>query len=142
MAESYDDAPYLLRHAADIRRLVERLSGLEVVHLNSTSTGGGVAEILTSLVPLSRWYNVETRWLVVPPDQNFFGVTRKVHDLLQGAPGALSDEEWRIYTSHVWSAGAPVVDEDRPRVWFVLGHVLALPHMWNEWLLSPTPSIS
>lgn len=124
MAESYDDAPYLLRHAADIRRLVERLSGLEVVHLNSTSTGGGVAEILTSLVPLSRWYNVETRWLVVPPDQNFFGVTRKVHDLLQGAPGALSDEEWRIYTSHVWSAGAPVVDEDRPRVWFVHDHQL------------------
>jgi trehalose synthase len=123
IAESYD-APHLLRYAPNIRRLVEQLNGTQVVHLNSTSSGGGVAEIQTSMIPLSRWHNIETQWLVVPPSQAYFGVTRKVHDLLQGAPGALSDEEWRIYTSHVWSAGPPLPRNTRPRVWFVHDHQL------------------
>jgi len=122
VAESYGDAAYLLRHAAEIRRLAAQIGDVQVIHLNSTGTGGGVAEILTSLLPLSRWYNVDTGWLVIPPDQAYFGVTRKVHDLLQGAPGALSDEEWRVYTSHVWSAGAPLAGNPRPRVWFVHDH--------------------
>jgi trehalose synthase len=124
VAESFGDAPYLLRHAGEIRRLAAELDGVQVVHLNSTSTGGGVAEILTGLIPLSRWYHLDTRWLVIPPRQAYFGVTRKIHDLLQGAPGALSAEEWRIYTSHVWSAGAPLADDPRPRVWFVHDHQL------------------
>jgi trehalose synthase len=124
VAENYDDAPYLLRHCAEIRRLAASIDGVQVVHLNSTSTGGGVAEILTSLVPLSRWYNLDARWLVIPPKQAYFGVTRKVHDMLQGAPGALSDEEWRVFTSHVWSAGKPFEDDPRPRVWFVHDHQL------------------
>ena len=123
VAESYD-APYLLRYAGDIRRLVAQLDGVQVVHLNTTSTGGGVAEILTSMIPLSRWYNIDARWLVMPPDQDYFGVTRKIHDLLQGGSGALSDDEWRIFVSHVWSAGTPLAGDPRPRIWFVHDHQL------------------
>ncbi|HWC30338.1 MAG TPA: glycosyltransferase [Dehalococcoidia bacterium] len=120
-AESYD-APYLLRYAGTIRRLASHLAGIEVVHVNSTASGGGVAEILTSLIPLSRWYLLDTRWLVIPPDPGFFAVTRKVHDLLQGAPGELTDEEWQTYISHVHAAGAPLAWDGRPRVWFLHDH--------------------
>jgi trehalose synthase len=124
VAESYGDAPFLLHHADEIARLAGQVEGLQFVHLNSTGTGGGVAEILTSLVPVSHWYKVDARWLVIPPDQEYFGVTRKIHDLLQGAPGELSDEEFFIYTSHVWSAGPPLEEDHQPRAWFVHDHQL------------------
>ena len=83
------DAPYLQRYQLELRRMAAQLRGIEVVHLNSTGVGGGVAEILTSMIPLSRWYGLDTRWLVIPPDNDYFGVTRKVHDLLQGEEGEI-----------------------------------------------------
>lgn len=123
IAESYD-APYLRRYDDDIRRLTAELDGVQVVHLNSTATGGGVAEILTSLIPLSRWHKLDVRWLVIPPNQDYFGVTRKVHDMLQGAPGELTKGDWQIYTSHVFESGAPLANEPRRRVWFIHDHQL------------------
>jgi trehalose synthase len=83
-----------------------------------------VAEILSSLIPLSRWYGLETRWLVIPPDNDYFGVTRKIHDLLQGEEGDLTEDEWETYLSHVRTSGAPLTGDPRPRVWFVHDHQL------------------
>jgi trehalose synthase len=123
VGEGYD-APYLLRYELELRRVAARLREFEVVHVNSTGVGGGVAEILSSLIPLSRWYGLETRWLVIPPDNAYFGVTRRIHDLLQGEEGDLSEEEWETYLSHVRSSGAPLADDPRPRVWFVHDHQL------------------
>ena len=121
--EGYD-APYLQRYQAQLRRMSAELEGVEVVHLNSTGYGGGVAEILTSMIPLSRWYGLDTRWLVIPPDDGYFGVTRKVHDLLQGDEGDLTEEEWQTYLTHVRASGAPLAEDSRPRVWFVHDHQL------------------
>jgi trehalose synthase len=118
------DAPYLQRHANELRSLAEQLKGIEVIHLNSTGVGGGVAEILTSIIPLSRWYGIETRWLVIPPDNGYFRVTRKIHDLLQGGEGDLGEEDWQTYRSHVRDSGAPLSNDPRPRVWFVHDHQL------------------
>jgi trehalose synthase len=112
----------LQRYQLDLRRMAAQLRGVEVVHLNSTGFGGGVAEILTSMIPLSRWYGLETRWLVIPPDDAYFGVTRKVHDLLQGEEGDLTEAEWQTYLAHVRGAGAPLAGDPRPRVWFVHDH--------------------
>jgi len=121
--EGYD-APHLLRHQLELRRMAAQLRDIEVIHLNSTGVGGGVAEILTSMIPLSRWYGLETRWLVIPPNDDYFGVTRKIHDLLQGEEGDLTEDEWDTYLSHVQASGAPLADDPRPRVWFVHDHQL------------------
>ncbi len=118
------DAPYFQQYELELRRLAAQFKGVEIIHLNSTGVGGGVAEILTSMLPLSRWYGLETRWLVIPPDMDYFGVTRKVHDLLQGEAGDLTEDEWSTYLAHVRASGAPLADDPRPRVWFVHDHQL------------------
>ena len=118
------DAPFLQRYQTELRRMAAQLRGCEVIHLNSTGTGGGVAEILTSIIPLSRWYGIETRWMVIPPSDAYFHVTRRIHDLLQGEEGDLTEAEWRTYLAHVRESGAPLSREPRRRVWFVHDHQL------------------
>ena len=70
----------------DLERVAMRLQGLKVAHLNATSMGGGVAEILQSLVPLMNGLKVETKWYCINPDagQDFFQVTKNIHNSLQG----------------------------------------------------------
>jgi trehalose synthase len=68
----------------DIERLATRLSGLKVAHLNATSMGGGVAEILRSLVPLMNGLGIQTNWYCIRAEQNFFQITKNIHNSLQG----------------------------------------------------------
>ena len=69
-----------------------------VIHINSTAYGGGVAEIMHSLVPLSNALGISTRRVVITPgNSRFFDVTKRIHNMLQGAPGELSEEELAIY---------------------------------------------
>jgi trehalose synthase len=63
------------------------LAGRTVWNVNSTASGGGVAEMLQALVAYSRGAGVETRWLVLDGDAPFFAVTKRIHNLLHGAPG-------------------------------------------------------
>ncbi len=68
----------------ELERLSSRLGGLKVAHLNATSMGGGVAEILRSLVPMMNALGIETRWYCINGDQDFFWVTKNIHNSLQG----------------------------------------------------------
>lgn len=68
----------------DLERLAIRLRGLKVGHLNATSMGGGVAEILRSLVPLMNGLGLKTDWYAIAPDRDFFQVTKNIHNSLQG----------------------------------------------------------
>ncbi len=86
---------------AEVRRLADGLRGLRVVHVNSTADGGGVAEILRSMVPLMRDAGVDASWLVMPGDEGFFSITKQLHNQLQGAPGDLPDNLWDSYIDHV-----------------------------------------
>ena len=81
----------------DLQSLVRDLNGSRVIHVNSTPVGGGVAEILRSLVPLSKGLGLDTDWYIVSPPKEFFDVTKKIHNLLQGADGALTDAESETY---------------------------------------------
>ena len=74
-----------------------QLNGLRIVHINSTATGGGVAEILQSLVPLTNALGISTERVVINPPPEFFQVTKRIHNLLQGAEGTLSTEELDTY---------------------------------------------
>ncbi len=74
-----------------------RLAGLRVLHVNATPVGGGVAEILRSLVPLMNAVGVEASWFVLDPSEEFFAVTKKLHNALQGKPVAFSEVEMDLY---------------------------------------------
>lgn len=76
------------------------LRGAHVVHVNSTAVGGGVAEILKSLSPLMTDAGVHSQWMVIEGAPEFFEITKRLHNLLQGAEGALTDEELNRYIDH------------------------------------------
>lgn len=83
-----------------IDRLLEiarRLKGVRVVHVNSTAFGGGVAEILRSMVPLMTSVGLKAEWLVITPPPEFFNVTKKIHNGLQGMEVTLTNEEKEFY---------------------------------------------
>ena len=81
----------------EIRDLVEDLNGLRVLHLSATAFGGGVAEILYTLIPLMNDVGIEAEWQVMLGREEFYNATKRLHNALQGNPDSLSDEEWQIY---------------------------------------------
>jgi len=81
----------------EIKKLAEPLKGKKVLHVNATAYGGGVAEILHNLVPLMRSVGLDARWRVIEAPDEFFNVTKKFHNTLQGADIEISEEEWNLY---------------------------------------------
>src|SRR2546421_10675720 len=81
----------------EIRTLSERLAGLKVLHLSATAFGGGVSEILYTLVPLMRDVGLEAEWQVIVGREEVFNATKLLHNALQGAPDDLSSEERHVY---------------------------------------------
>src|SRR5215469_8652003 len=69
---------------AELRLLGERLSSRRILNINSTRVGGGVAEILNRLVPLLQEVGVDARWDVIRGTQEFFDLTKRVHNALHG----------------------------------------------------------
>ena len=119
----FDDYRPLLdpKLADELAAVAGELGKLRVLHLNSTATGGGVAEILQSMVPLGNSLGIETERIVINPDAaEFFDVTKKIHNMLQGSEGELSPEELGIYFSCIQR----VADDMKAKsltadVWFV-----------------------
>jgi trehalose synthase len=81
----------------EIRELAEPLKGRRVVHLSATAFGGGVSEILYTLVPLMRDVGLEVEWQVIYGREEFFNATKVMHNALQGSPHELTDEQWDIW---------------------------------------------
>ncbi len=69
---------------ARIRDLAEALRGARVLHINATAFGGGVAEILQTLVPLMQNVGLDASWQVINGADEFFNVTKAMHNGLQG----------------------------------------------------------
>jgi trehalose synthase len=85
---------------AEVRELAAQLRGLRVLELSATATGGGVAELLSSLVPLQRDLGIGAEWMVIAGDHRFFEVTKRIHNGLQGMDVDLSAAEREEYLSH------------------------------------------
>jgi trehalose synthase len=64
-----------------------------VQNINSTSVGGGVAELLSRLIPLFKQLGVEVNWDVIKGDERFFEITKKFHNALQGFEAIITDED-------------------------------------------------
>ena len=81
----------------EIRRLAEPLRGKRIVHLSATAFGGGVAEINYTLVPLMQDAGLDVEWRIIKGADEFFGVTKTIHNALQGDPTALTLEQEQLY---------------------------------------------
>ncbi|MBM4351333.1 MAG: glycosyl transferase family 1, partial [Deltaproteobacteria bacterium] len=75
-----------LQTLEELYLLAEGLKGKRVKMVNSTAVGGGVAEILHRLVPLLNELGIQTQWEVIKGGEDFFVVTKKIHNTLHGEP--------------------------------------------------------
>jgi trehalose synthase len=83
-----------------IRSLAEPLAGKRVLHLSATAFGGGVAEILYTLIPLMRDAGLDTEWRVISGQDEFFDVTKTIHNALQGSERGLTLEQERVFRDY------------------------------------------
>lgn len=80
-----------------LRQLAEPLKGLRLVHINSTKSGGGVAEILYKMVPLMRELGIDAQWEIITGEPLFYECTKGFHNAIQGNPVNLTDTQVRSY---------------------------------------------
>ena len=85
-----------------ILRKAEPLKDLHITHVNSTYYGGGVAVLLSSLSLLMNSVGIKTGWRVIQGSPDFFSVTKKIHNALQGGEINLSDQKKQIYENVVY----------------------------------------
>jgi trehalose synthase len=81
----------------EIRELAAPLEGKRVLHVSATAFGGGVSEILYTLVPLMRDVGLETSWQIIMGREEFFNATKLLHNSLQGDPSSLTEEQWELF---------------------------------------------
>ena len=84
----------------EVVSLGERLRGKRVLHVSATSFGGGVAEILYTLVPLMRDVGLDAEWDIMFGSEPFFNVTKSFHNALQGAEYELTVEDRAIFEEY------------------------------------------
>jgi trehalose synthase len=84
----------------EIRELAAPLRGRRVVHLSATAFGGGVSEILYTLVPLMRDVGLEVEWQVIYGREEFFNATKIMHNALQGNPQDLTEDQWATWSQY------------------------------------------
>ncbi len=86
---------------AHVRELARELRGARILQLNATPYGGGVAELLNSLVPLKKGLGLDVTWGVIVAEPAFFALTKRLHNALQGAPSFdAPKDELAAYLSH------------------------------------------
>jgi trehalose synthase len=81
----------------ELRMLASRLSGKTVLNINSTLVGGGVAEILSRVVPLLNQLGVDVRWQIISGGPQFFKVTKRLHNALHGKAESISDGDFSLF---------------------------------------------
>ncbi|MEW6770269.1 MAG: glycosyltransferase [Bacillota bacterium] len=77
--------------------LAEKIPGKKIQNVNSTSVGGGVAEILTRMIPLLRELGVDAKWDVIKGNDKFFNITKRIHNALHGANVEITPEDWDYF---------------------------------------------
>jgi trehalose synthase len=83
-----------------IRELAEPVQGLRVLHVSATAFGGGVSEILYTLVPLMRDAGLDAHWNVILGREEFFNVTKLMHNSLQGDEITLTEQQWEVFHAY------------------------------------------
>jgi len=84
----------------EIRRLAEPLAGMRVAHLSATAFGGGVAEINYTLIPLMCSAGLDVEWRIIRGAEDFYTVTKTIHNALQGNPQDLDDDQRNVFRAY------------------------------------------
>jgi trehalose synthase len=92
-----DYTPLLGGEVDELRALARPLAHREVLMVNSTRVGGGVAELLNRIVPIMEELEMRPRWEVVIGEQEFYEVTKGFHNALHGSPAPLPDRAFDIF---------------------------------------------
>jgi trehalose synthase len=95
---------------AELEALAEPLRGLRVLHISATAYGGGVAELLHTLVPLMRSAGLAAEWRVLTGSEAFFAQTKRMHNALQGMELPLTPELEALYLETNIANAASLVD--------------------------------
>lgn len=77
--------------------LAEKLEGKKIQNINSTGVGGGVAEILTRMIPLLRQLGVDASWNVIKGNEKFFSITKKLHNALHGVDVSVTSDDFDYF---------------------------------------------
>jgi trehalose synthase len=85
---------------AEIRELAEPLRDARIAHVSATAFGGGVAEILYTLVPLMKDVGLDVEWQILYGREEFFHATKVMHNALQGATDDLTEEQWSVWQKY------------------------------------------
>lgn len=91
-------------HVERLKQSAIPLKGKKIVEINSTSTGGGVAELLSSQIPMCHELGLDVEWYTLPPDDRFFATTKGLHNCLQGEcaiDSVLDFEYYQQYLSQI-----------------------------------------
>ena len=81
----------------ELLAVADQLKGKRVAHVNATSYGGGVAELLYSVVPLMRDLGLDVHWFTISGSNAFFEATKTIHNALQGAEAGLTPDMQSVY---------------------------------------------
>lgn len=84
----------------ELKELAAQLRGRRILHVNSTSYGGGVSELLRSMTPLYLGLGLDVEWRVITGGERFFRVSKGFHNALQGAEYPASDQAREIFEMH------------------------------------------
>ena len=103
--------------------LAKKLKHLKIIHINSTQLGGGVSEILHSQMPLERSLGLDSTWYIIKAPKQFFKITKKIHNLLQGEQGNLNLVEKYFFMEWLRTAIAPffkrLIAKEKPDIVFI-----------------------
>ena len=101
--EIEDYKPFIgAKNVARIRKKAAALRGVRIVNFNSTYYGGGVAEMLSSLTLLMNSLGLQTEWRIIQGTSDFFSITKKIHNALQGAEIDLSEIKKKIFEAVIY----------------------------------------
>ena len=80
-----------------LQLLGAKLRNRSFLHINSTRAGGGVAEILQRMIPIISELGIDARWEIIEGDPEFFDITKKIHNALQGNPEKITERMWKYH---------------------------------------------
>jgi trehalose synthase len=93
-----------------LRQIAQPLHGLQILHVNSTKSGGGVAEILFKMVPLMQEIGIDTTWLTIEGDGLFYQCTKNFHNAIQGNQIEIPANQLQAYEQTNQAAAAKMKD--------------------------------
>lgn len=83
----------------ELKLLAEKLKGKKIQNINSTLVGGGVAEILSCMIPLLRQLGVNAGWDAIKGNERFFNITKSFHNALHGVPVEISQDDFDFFVA-------------------------------------------